>query len=166
LARTSDRLNMRRSATLLACQRGRERRRRIDVLRAEQAHVSATAAEASAREHWDAQVALSTSGLTESHEAVRNRIIDLQELSVLTAAERSLQQEVRAAELVLVEAEEDRRKAGQILVDAMSLLGMEVRLTRRRERLAGEMRDAWEQATEAVSEAEIEDQVADSWNAV
>jgi hypothetical protein len=28
------------------------------------------------------------------------------------------------------------------------------------------MRDAWEQATEAVSEAEIEDQVADSWNAV
>ena len=166
MARTSDRLNLRRSAKLLACQREREQRRRIDVFKAEQKRASVVAAEVSAREQRDAQVALCAAELTASYEAVRSRVIELHELKRLLAVEASLQQRARSAESALAVAEDNRRKAESVLADATSLLGTEVRLTRRRERLADKMDAKWRHATEIAAETEVEDQVVDGWHAV
>jgi hypothetical protein len=165
LALASDQLKMRRCVTLLACQRERERRRRVDVLRAKQACASAAAAEASAIERRDTHVALCALRLSDAHQAVRVRVIDLRELKQLMAVEQSLQRETLAVESALSEAKANLRKAESVLADAMLLLGSEVRLTRRRERLAGDMLAKLRRATETAAELEGEDQVADSWNA-
>jgi hypothetical protein len=165
LARPFDQLKLRRTAKLIICQRGRERRRRIDVLKAEQARNAAAAAEKSAREDRDTQLALCAVSLTESYEAVRNRVIDLHELKLLMGVEKDLQRRARAAEMALDQAQDHCRKAESALADATCLLGTEVKLTRRRERLADKVRAAWQQATEATIEAEVEDQSTDSWNA-
>jgi hypothetical protein len=151
---------------LLACQRVRERRRRINVLKAERACASVAAEEASAHERRDAQVALCAIELTAAYEAVSSRVIALHELKRLMAVEETLQQQIRSAESALVEAEDNRRNAESALADAKSLLGKEVRLTRRRERLADKMEAAWRHATETAAEADVEDQVADSWHAI
>jgi hypothetical protein len=164
LALASDQLKMRRSETLLACQRERERRRRVDVLRANQACASAAVAEASAIEQRDTHVALCALRLADAHQAVRGRVIDLRELKRLTAVEQNLQRETVAVESALSEAEENLRKAESVLADAMLLLGSEVKLTRRWERLAGNMLAKLRRATEMAAELEGEDQVADSWS--
>jgi hypothetical protein len=166
LAHAAYQLNVRRSATLLACQGVRERRRRIDVLRAEQARASAAAAEEAAREQRNTSNALSAARLTEAHESVRSRVIDLHELKRLMTVEHCLRQEAVAAELAFIEAHEKFRKAELALADAASLLQSEVRTTHRRERLAGKMLGAWRRAAEMAAEAESEEQAADSWNAV
>lgn len=164
MARASDQLKMRRSATLLVFQRGRERRRRVDVLRAEQACASAVVAETSARQQRDTHVALCAVRLSDAHQAVRGRVIDQHELKRLMAAEQNLQQEAEPVESALSEAEANLCEAKSVLADATLLLGSEVKLTQRRERLAGDMLATLHRATETAAELEGEDQVADSWN--
>jgi hypothetical protein len=164
LASETDRLNVRRSAILLQCQRSRKDRRRIDVLRAEQARNSAVAAETLADEQRDALSALQAARLNEAHDAVRERVVDLHALKVLTTLEQGLQKEAVAMTAALAEAQEHLREAQLVLTEASAVLRLEIKATHRRERLANKLLEAWSRATEAVSETEREEQAIDNWN--
>jgi hypothetical protein len=154
-----------RSAMLLRCQRGREDRRRVDLLRAEQASRAATTAELSAREHCDLHDVSRSNELTNAHEAVRGCVVDLEALHSLIALEQGLRQEAAALQSALADAREHRRAAEAAVAEASMALRFETRVTHRRERMADRMRDLWIRATEAATEAESEEQAIESWSA-
>jgi hypothetical protein len=165
LALASHQLKVHQSASLLACQRGRERRRRVDVLRAEQACATAVVAETLAREQRDSRVALCAVELADAHQAIRGRVIDLDELKRLTTVEKGLQQEAVAAESALSKAVTNLREAESALANATAWLRSEVKHTRTREKSAANMLSTLRRATEAAAEREDADRIADSWNA-
>jgi hypothetical protein len=150
---------------LLRSQRGREDRRRVDVVRAEHGRRAAVTAAVSASEQRDAQSVLHAARLEEAHETIRGRVVDLDALALLTTLEQRLQQETIAMQSALAEASERLREAERVLADAAAALRSEVKATQRRERLADRMRAVWHRATDAAAEAEAEDQAADNWNA-
>jgi hypothetical protein len=150
---------------LLRCQRGRESRRRIELLRAEQAGRSAATAELSAREQWDACIVFHSNKLAEAHEAVRGCVVGLEALESISALEHRLQEEAEALRSALADANENRRTAEAAVADASMALRFETKVTHRRERLADRMRVFWSHATEVVAEAERDEQAIESWTA-
>jgi hypothetical protein len=158
-------LNVHRSAMLLRCQRGREDRRRVALLRAEQASRAAAAAEISARERCDAHIVFRSSKMAEAHEAVRGCVVDLEALRSLSTLEQSLQEEAAALQSALTDAAEKRRTAEAAVADASIALQFETRITHRRERMADRMRIRATSATEIAAEAERDEQSIESWSA-
>lgn len=150
---------------LLRCQRGREDRRRVELLRAEQARRAAATAEISAREQCDAHIAFRSNKLAEAHEAVRGCVVDLEALEFLSALEQRLRDEAAALQSALASAEENRRAAEAAVADASIALRFETKITHRRERMADRMRVLWNHATEVAAEAERDEQSIESWSA-
>jgi hypothetical protein len=165
MADAADAVSARRAALLLRCQRRREQRRRIDVVRAVRACCSAETAEVEASQRRDAHHGLLASGLAQAHDAVRGRVVDLEALSSLAALEQDLQKQVAVAEAALGDARENRAKAELALTEATLVLRAEVKAMHRRQRLADQMLAASSRATETAAETEREDQTADNWNA-
>ncbi|WP_407158264.1 hypothetical protein [Bradyrhizobium sp. STM 3557] len=124
---------------------------------------AAAALEISERERRDDSVALGVARLAEAHEAVRGRVIEQHELKLLMALEQVLHREAVTADAALAKARESLQEADLALVDAMSRLRSEVRLTRKKESLAEKGLTAWRRENEARAEAESEDQVAERW---
>jgi hypothetical protein len=150
---------------LLRCQRGREDRRRVELLRAEQASRAAAVAETSAREQRDAHIVLRSSKLAEAHEAVRGCVVDLEALESLSTQEQSLEDDAAALQSALAKAEGDRLAAAAAVADASIALQFETRITHRRECMADRMRVLWNHATEVAAEAERDEQAIESWSA-
>ncbi len=165
MANAADQLKVRRSAMLLRCQRGREDRRRVDLLRAEEDGRVAAKAEVSAREQCDVHNVSRSNKLAEAHEAVRGCVVDLEALESLAALEQSLEDEAAALQSALADAEENRRVAEAGVADASIALRLETRITHRRERMADRMRDLWNYTTEVAIEAESDEQAIESWSA-
>jgi hypothetical protein len=165
VAHAADQLNVRRSAMLLQCQRGREDRQRVELLRAEQARRAAVTAEISAREQCDTHGTLHSVKVAEAYEAVRGIVVDLDALKSLSELEQNLGNEAAALRSVLADAEENLRAAELAVADASTALRLEIKATQRRERLADRTLAVWSQATEAAAETEREEQAIESWTA-
>jgi hypothetical protein len=148
---------------LLQCQRGRENRRRVELLRAEQRRRAAVTAEISAREQCDTHATLHSARMTEAYEAVRGNVVGLDALKSLTELEQKLRDEAAALQSALADAEENLRAAESAVACASAALRSETKATQRREWLADRMLAVWSQATEAAAETEREEQAIESW---
>jgi hypothetical protein len=165
LAEATDRLKARRSAILLRSQRGRERQKRADALRADRAHRTTVLEELTLREQRDAQSVDQAVRLQEEHEAIRGRVVGLDALARLTSLEQTLEKETVAMEAALAQARDRIQQAEGVLADATAALRSEEKVTRRRETLADRMQEIWSRSVEMADEAEAEEQVAENWKA-